>query len=426
MTDTDVEVELRDRLHRLAAHARTEPTREGATTRRPPRRRAPVAVAALVVAFAAIAAVLLLDGEGEEGSRVATEGSTALPAPDTVAWPGVGDTWTALPAGPADDGLFNVTVWTGAELLTWGGETVSETEWADDGAAYDPTTGSWRPLAGSPLTARSEHVAVWTGAEMITCCGRAPEGPAATAAAYDPEADDWRELAPPPFEAQYAAAVWTGSEMIVTGGITDGGQGQAEGTWAYDPVADTWTGLAPAPAVIERQADAAWTGDRMIVWPRTFTDAPPMVYDREADEWAVLPDLPEELAVDIGSMVWTGTEVIVWGVAAARDSDAVGARLSLDDLQWRPLADDPLPPFDWWEGTPGSNSAVWTGEEIVVWTGAIGPDGVESETTVLAYDPDADQWRELDKAPAGSFHPELLWTGVVVVVLTNPLLALDP
>ncbi len=352
-------------------------------------------------------------------------GPPTTAAPAAVEWPGVGSRWSQVPAGPADGRVFPVEVWTGDELIIWGGETVSEGDWSRDGAALDPATGTWRPLAPAPLTARSEHAAVWTGTEVIVCCGRAPDGGAEAAAAYDPATDTWTELAPPPFAAQFPVAAWTGDRMIVTGGITDGGQGQAEGTWAYDPDADQWTELGPAPAVIERDADAAWTGDRLLVWPRVFTEVAPMAYDPDADEWTLLPRPPVRLTPDNGSMVWTGDELIVWGVGQyPSDTDAVGARLAPDGRSWRTLADDPLPPVDWYEGTPGSNAAVWTGEEMVVWTGGVGPR--EDHPVVLAYDPTADRWRELDRAPRGAHNPTMLWTGDVVLALTDRVLAIRP
>lgn len=127
-----------------------------------------------------------------------------------------------------------------------------------------------------------------------------------------------------------------------------------------DPVSDTWRSIAPTPGLIERNSDVAWAGDRPIVWPRFFTSSPGLSYDPEADTWERLPPVPDDIRPDIGSMVWTGEEVLVWGVAARDQNDATRARYDLDSRTWRPLADDPLPPFEWFEGTPGSQAAVWT------------------------------------------------------------------
>ena len=425
MTKTDFEQDLTGRLQRLADHARTEPV--GDPVARPPSRRGPallVAAAATVLVAAAVA--VLLSRSGDDGGRqVHTSPSTTTTTTtlEHIDWPGNEGQWSTLPAGPA--GTFPTTIWTGQELVVWGGETVSEQAWTDDGAAYDPTTDTWRVLADSPLAARSEHAAVWTGSEVIICCGRVPDGDGHTAAAYDPAADSWRSIAPPPTDVQFAVAAWTGSEMIVTGGVDDGGVEQLSATWAYDPTSDSWTERAPAPAVIERNAHSAWTGDRLLVLPRFFTAAPPLAYDPAADEWTVLPQPPEGLAVDGGSMVWTGEEMVIWGVSPTVDTEATGGRLSLEDGTWRPLADDSLPPVDWYEGTPGSNAAAWTGDEMVVVAGEVGPDLPDGASAVLAYDPERDTWTRLPVSPSGTRDP-LLWTGDVVIVPGDRFHVFDP
>jgi N-acetylneuraminic acid mutarotase len=86
---------------------------------------------------------------------------------------------------------------------------------------------------------------------------------------YDPGTNTWTATTTTsaPSERQYHAAVWTGSRMIVWGGygeispyyLNDGGQ--------YDPVANTWTATTTTGAPTVRYLHTAvWTGSRMIVW----------------------------------------------------------------------------------------------------------------------------------------------------------------
>lgn len=337
-------------------------------------------------------------------------------------WAEIGSEWTPLREGPADGRVSPVSVWTGTELIIWGGETQSETTWANNGAAYVPESGQWRAMADSPLSQRSGHVAVWTGEEMIVCCGQNQSGDASGFAAYDPVADSWRELTPPPFEAALAAAVWTGTEMIVTGGSN------FNGTAAYDPAVDSWSLLASAPRKIERQSDVAWAGEQLIVWPRAFTNAPGLIYDRGDNEWRQLPELPAELAVSQGSMVWTGTDIIVWGAINSNESATVGARITLNGDQWQPLAENPLGPFERWNGTDGASSAVWTGTEMLIWVGSIDnvSDPDDLTTSTLAYNPLTDAWRRFNDASTTWHHPQMLWTGEVSIVLASSTLVIDP
>jgi hypothetical protein len=59
------------------------------------------------------------------------------------------------------------TVWTGSEVLLWGGRN-GRSSFLADGARYNPTTQTWAalPLAAG-FQARNDHTAVWTGTDMI-------------------------------------------------------------------------------------------------------------------------------------------------------------------------------------------------------------------------------------------------------------------
>jgi len=65
-----------------------------------------------------------------------------------------------------------VAAWTGRRLLIWGGET-GRTSFvaAADGLAFDPGTDRWSRLPRGPLAGRSQADAVWTGRELIVWGG---------------------------------------------------------------------------------------------------------------------------------------------------------------------------------------------------------------------------------------------------------------
>jgi len=108
------------------------------------------------------------------------------------------------------------------ELLMWGGE-----DWArvyDDGAAYDPAADSWRPLPAAGLSPRIGTAQVWTGRELLVWGGTPGtfNNYFADGAAYTPDGDRWRRL--PNWTGRFVASnVWTGREMIVWGGIVPTG-----------------------------------------------------------------------------------------------------------------------------------------------------------------------------------------------------------
>src|SRR5262249_62107265 len=63
------------------------------------------------------------------------------------------------------------------------------------------------------------------------------------------------------------ATVWTGSEMIVWGGGIDSPLSERANGGRYDPATDTWTAVSSTNAPEKRRAlTAVWTGTEMIVW----------------------------------------------------------------------------------------------------------------------------------------------------------------
>ncbi len=76
-----------------------------------------------------------------------------------------GEAWTPVSSsGVPSPRIDHLAVWTGREMLIWGGYDGSK--WHQDGARYNPFAGTWSPMSTSnaPLAA---SFAVWTGHEML-------------------------------------------------------------------------------------------------------------------------------------------------------------------------------------------------------------------------------------------------------------------
>ena len=134
--------------------------------------------------------------------RCSPAARSRFPAADPWAWAGEG--WTELPPPPEfRDGA--AVVWTGTELMYWGGLTRDGSETLrDDGWMFDPTTQQWRAIPPAPVALARGH-GVWTGREAIVWGETAPlqetqvpKSDFGTVLAYDPTAATWRELRPPP------------------------------------------------------------------------------------------------------------------------------------------------------------------------------------------------------------------------------------
>src|SRR5262249_42756333 len=144
----------------------------------------------------------------------------------------------------------------------------------NDGGRYNPASNSWAPLpSAGTLEPRSEFVAVWTGSEMLVWGGTTEGGASlATGARYNPSANNWTPISMngAPYPRNYPVAVWTGTEMIVWGGgDVSGGDfhGSRNDGGRYNPATDHWTPLPTngAPPA-STQPQAVWTGSEMIVW----------------------------------------------------------------------------------------------------------------------------------------------------------------
>jgi hypothetical protein len=112
-------------------------------------------------------------------------------------------------------------------MIVWGG-TPDEFDHVPlrSGGIYNPGTDSWTTTNGHDAPhAREGHMAVWTGSEMIVWGGLDGGTFFNTGGRYNPSTDRW--IATGTTNAPEArcvhTVVWTGSEMIVWGGTGDFG-----------------------------------------------------------------------------------------------------------------------------------------------------------------------------------------------------------
>ena len=109
-------------------------------------------------------------------------------------------------------------------MVVWGGENPSK---FDTGALYDPATDTWVGSTSTTgaLSARSHMRSVWTGREMLIWGGGAGGPHFNTGARYNPATDTWSGPTPtagaPGGRASFAM-VWTGRSAIVWGGDENG------------------------------------------------------------------------------------------------------------------------------------------------------------------------------------------------------------
>ena len=323
----------------------------------------------------------------------------------------VSDTWlpmsvTNAPA-PRQTSLASLVIWTGSQMIVLGSIT-------QPGGLYTPETDSWTRMSamGGPVN-WSDKTAVWTGHELLVWGG------SESLHSYDPAHNQWSSLPSSSLAPRQGfTAIWSGTEMIVWGSAQTSTHGAA-----YNPATQTWRGLSKTNAPTARTGHSAvWTGRYMIVWGGTPTQSSSPTstgafYDPFADTWTALNTNAAPAARTGHLAFWDGQDMIIWGGTGRDQFGPVvlgdGARYRLDGGSWSAIsplkAPSPLPNI----------SGVWTGSEMVLWGGGgEGGRGVQYPTSNAgtAYRPATDQWRTISVSPVGRIGHSLVWSGSEMVV----------
>ncbi|HEX3587869.1 MAG TPA: hypothetical protein VH024_17850, partial [Candidatus Angelobacter sp.] len=220
------------------------------------------------------------------------------------------DTWTATTTTGAPDGRADHTaVWTGSEMIVWGGGAFG----LNTGGRYNPTTNSWTATntTGAPFP-RTLHTAVWTGSEMIVWGGFDNTGYLNTGGRYNPGTDIWTATSTTnaPAARGTHTAVWTGSEMIIWGGFSSS-SGFLNTGGRYNPTMDSWTATTTTSAPAARDGHTAvWTGSEMIVWGGQGGGAffnTGWRYNPSTDMWTAISTTNAPAARAQHTAVWTGS-----------------------------------------------------------------------------------------------------------------------
>ena len=343
---------------------------------------------------------------------VASAGKFVLPAISEGVDGSIDEAWTPTGAAPTD--RFNHTaVWTGTEMIVWGGSEGFNSV-TNTGGRYNPATDSWTATntTDAPIP-RSSHVAFWTGSAMIVWGGTDSNfNDTSTGGQYDPVTDNWTATSTSNAPALVSwTAVWTGNEMIVWGQYFDEPSEQyLNAGGRYNPLSDSWVDISSigAPAA-QYGYRAVWTGNEMIVWGGGSDNELVNTggrYNPVTDNWLATSTTNAPSGRVYFTTVWTGSEMIVWG-GSGNGSSNTGAK-------YNPLSDS-------WTATSASNApnryrhtAVWTGSEMIVWGG----EDTAFPSTGARYNPNTDSWvsTSITSAPTGRRSHTAVWTGSEVLI----------
>jgi N-acetylneuraminic acid mutarotase len=354
---------------------------------------------------------------------VAPGANYILPAISDPSGGCIEDTWTPTNlTGSPDPRESHTAVWTGSEMIVWGGDNFpSGNGTLNTGARYNLVTDTW--TATSTINAPSPryiHTAVWTGSEMIVWGGSDENfQPLNTGARYNPGLDTWTPTSTTnvPVPRISHTAVWTGSDMIVWGG-TDFSSQEFNTGGRYNPSTDSWTATSITNAADARGSHTAvWTGSEMIVWGGVGQLGVLNTggrYNPGTNSWTATSTMnaPEGRADFTG--VWTGSEMIVWGGAADPPSPLLnsGGRYNPNTDTWvaTTTVNAPSPRY--------GHTAVWTDDEMIVWGGIAFGIPPPFFNTGGRYNPITDSWiaTSTTNAPTGRFRHTAVWSGSKMIL----------
>ena len=322
------------------------------------------------------------------------------------------DQWTTtMPAGAPSAREEHTAVWTGSEMVVWGGYDRARF-FFNDGGRFNPAANRWTAVASSDApVARRRHTAVWTGSEMIVWGGY-NDAYLTNGGRYNPTVNSWTAVTTTnaPSGCSGHSAVWTGGEMIVWGG-TPSGASYVNGGGRYDPLSDSWTSVTQTGAPAARSGHSAvWTGKSMIIWGGYNGNylASGACYNPTSNSWKTVSTTNVPAGRFSHTAVWTGSNMIVWGGNNGSYLTS-GGRYNPDADSWVSVATASAP-----KGRAG-HTAVWTGAEMLVWGGSY-DEGIMNSGG--RYDPSFNSWTAMtaSSAPAARTGHTALWTGDEMIV----------
>jgi hypothetical protein len=293
----------------------------------------------------------------------------------------------------------------------------------DDGAAYDPASRKWHPIPSAPLAGRERHVAVWTGSEMIVWGGENSTGVLRDGAALSPSTDKWRVIADAPFTLREPLAVWTGVEVLVVGTefTPNATPRQRERAAAYDPATDRWRVLPDVPIENDPEPNPvdpgytnrlAWVDGFAVLdvqYVRSRTPVSPsiaariVVWDVKRERWLSPAAFRFSKRDDVG-IVAIDDEVVV-SVSSDTYGEPEPEQLA---YRYRPSTGDVVP-----LQTLGSREAdgdpVWTGQPVIFL-------GQIYDPRPVAFDPKTGSWKRVDVSGAGVEGASIIWTGKQIII----------
>ncbi len=329
-------------------------------------------------------------------------------------------------ANASDGRNDHFAVWTGTEMIVFGGALKSIAGYTNSGARYDPKADAWKATSTPSIVGRRYCAMHWTGSEALVWGG---EGFLNDGARYDPKTDGWKTMGgTPPVGRDDFTSVYAPErrEFIVFGGTDSSSVDHSDGA-RYSLDTDSWTPITDAKTIGFKgrsEATAAWDGKRMIVYgglcgayctdvaaydPADLTAGP-------GGTWKSLGALPIANRADGFSLVvGTPAAPLVTFFGGGSFSAPLGFTdgATWSGTGWLPFAQ----PASTIVADPGrTRPSAWAGGDRVFFWGGFG--GTANHADGAMYDRPTGKWTALTGgSPLGPrMRATAVWTGTSAII----------
>lgn len=335
--------------------------------------------------------------------------------------------WTTLPPAPIPARANALGIWTGSQVIVWGGARGAQgDQLRSDGAAYTPATRTWMVLPAAPIDGRTGMVSVWTGHELFVWGGNDNAAQsssfASDGAVYSPSDQQWRKLPPTPLTAtQYPQAAFVDGLVIVVAitvpppprSFPPGAVAAAKiSIAAYDPTKNAWTLLPALPSINGHHVTyvtAAANQGQLFVWQHWESSDGGVGIDRASYN----PNTPGWSQDHAEASPPRNVPVTDAGHAGIDEAIPAGPNFLVPAAPlWCGGCPGPPPdlnPHGWlystadntWTAIPGEPAGsewVWTGASLLSVFGSGsggGTQGVTPRGALAAWDPATNRWSRL-------------------------------
>lgn len=289
-------------------------------------------------------------------------------------------------------------VWTGTEMLVWGGYYYSADSgyvFLNDGGKYSPQSDTWASISSINAPRKRGYASsVWTGTEMLIWGGydsvhagltQSYIGFTNTGGRYNPATNTWNSMSQmnAPAARAGAAAVWTGSLMVVWGGIRD--TGNLNNGSRYNPVTNSWSSMSTLNAPLSDGVES-----RLFFDPNTgyvlalgYSNSCGR-YNPATNSWLAMAPVPT--SYNKQNAVWTGSQLWVFG------NDNKIHKYSPNTNTWTTTALAVAPANNF-----STLKSGWTGFEMLLYGYTFGSDYTAVKNRFARYDPVANHFIYTDE-----------------------------